>query len=172
MIKKASNNEVKIEKLNLIPIMDAVFIFIFFLLFSAQFIKIYDIESDAPVVSEVPPSQVEEKPPLNLKVKITPDEYVITKGFNDIIIKKIPNFDNEESLKNLKDYVFNIRKKNPDDNYIIIAPEETIQYDLIAKVMDTVKSLPKGTSTLELEVKGRKVEYSEIFKQVVLEPIE
>ena len=37
-------------KPNLIPIMDAVFIFIFFLLMSAQFIDIYEINSDAPAV--------------------------------------------------------------------------------------------------------------------------
>jgi biopolymer transport protein ExbD len=31
------------EKLNLVPIMDSVFIFIFFLLMSASFLKIYEI---------------------------------------------------------------------------------------------------------------------------------
>ena len=40
----------KPEKPNLIPIMDAVFIFIFFLLMSAQFIDLFEIGSSVPMV--------------------------------------------------------------------------------------------------------------------------
>jgi hypothetical protein len=35
----------KPEKLNLVPILDSVFIFIFFLLMSAQFVDVYEIGS-------------------------------------------------------------------------------------------------------------------------------
>ena len=44
-----------VKRLNLIPILDAVFIFIFFLLMSANFIKIYEVQSDVPIVSTTPP---------------------------------------------------------------------------------------------------------------------
>ena len=45
----------QMAKPNLIPILDAVFIFIFFLLMSANFIKIFEISSDVPIVSTVEP---------------------------------------------------------------------------------------------------------------------
>ena len=48
--KKKKDKKVKP---NLIPILDAVFIFIFFLLISAQFIDVYEINSDAPAVVTV-----------------------------------------------------------------------------------------------------------------------
>ena len=69
MFKKIRRED-KLEKLNLVPIMDAVFIFIFFLLFSAQFIKLFEIETEAPIVNEVPSNKPLEKEPLNLKLKV------------------------------------------------------------------------------------------------------
>ena len=58
----------KPPKLNLIPILDAIFIFIFFLLMSAQFIDIYEIGSDAPITSTSSPEN--KKPPLNLTLEL------------------------------------------------------------------------------------------------------
>ena len=43
------------EKLNLVPIMDSVFIFIFFLLMSAQFIHVMEIGSPVPILSAAEP---------------------------------------------------------------------------------------------------------------------
>ena len=54
----------KVERLNLIPILDAVFIFIFFLLMSAQFLEIYQVGSDLPIATDAPPPK--DKDPLNL----------------------------------------------------------------------------------------------------------
>lgn len=173
MLKKAGTTEVKIEKLNLIPIMDAVFIFIFFLLFSAQFIKIYEIESDAPMVSEAPPKEKkDDKKPLNLKVKISSSEIILTKGFNDIILKSFGILDEGEEYTELKEFVLNIRKENPDDNYIIIAPEPNVKYDGIVTIIDAVKNLPESMKTLELTVKGQPKKFRTIFEQIVLEPID
>ncbi len=41
--------------LNLVPIMDAVFIFIFFLIMSSSFVKMFEIQSDVPIISDAPP---------------------------------------------------------------------------------------------------------------------
>ena len=41
------------DGINLTPILDAVFIFIFFLILSAQFIKTFEINSDIPLVSDI-----------------------------------------------------------------------------------------------------------------------
>ena len=42
----------KPEKLNLVPILDSVFIFIFFLLMSAQFVDVFEIGSSLPMTKE------------------------------------------------------------------------------------------------------------------------
>ena len=57
----------KKQGLNLIPILDAIFILIFFLLMSAQFVKIYEIGSDVPIVSDQEPPKDKKKPPPKQK---------------------------------------------------------------------------------------------------------
>ena len=69
----------KNEKLNLIPILDSVFIFIFFLLMSAQFLDLYEIGSDVPIVKSLPSSSSDDKA-LNLTLEIFQDSVIIKKG--------------------------------------------------------------------------------------------
>ena len=54
---------------NIIPILDAVFIFIFFLLMSAQFIKYFTIHSDTPSVKMINSSEKESKDSLKLGLR-------------------------------------------------------------------------------------------------------
>ena len=49
------------NKLNLKPILDAVFIFIFFLLMSAQFLDLHEIGSDVPIVQSLPSKAKKDK---------------------------------------------------------------------------------------------------------------
>ena len=67
------------EGLNLIPILDAVFIFIFFLLMSAEFLNLREIGSDVPIVQSLP-SKSDKKDALNLTLEITPQYVIIKKG--------------------------------------------------------------------------------------------
>ena len=67
------------EKLNLVPIMDSIFIFIFFLLMSASFLKIYEIGSPIPIVSDSEPPK-DEKDPLALTMVIETNEITLSRG--------------------------------------------------------------------------------------------
>lgn len=160
----------KHEKLNLIPIMDAIFIFIFFLLFSAQFIKIFEIESDAPMVSEVPEENKKKKDPLNLTVKVLNNSIEIRTGLDQNVhatfYKTSRNYE-----KRMKKSLIDLRRQYPDDNYAIIAPLPVIKYDEIVKVIDIVQSLPKGTF-LKLNTEKGTQSFKRIFSQIVLEPLE
>ena len=78
----------KIPKLNLIPILDAVFIFIFFLLMSAQFVDIYEIGTDAPAVAEIE-EEKDKTPPLNLTLVITHNRLTLKKGLHPIVVGTI-----------------------------------------------------------------------------------
>lgn len=167
---RREREEHKLERLNLVPIMDAVFIFIFFLLFSAQFIKIFEIETEAPVVSEVPENQKMDKDPLNLIVKVYQRKIEVLKGIDQDVVKTFFK-DNKSYLEKIKGLVLDLRLKHPKDDYVIISPEPTIKYDEIVGVIDAVQSLPKG-KVYKIRKKGQDIRLRKIFTQVVLEPID
>ena len=157
------------EKLNLIPIMDAIFIFIFFLLFSAQFIKIYEIESDAPMVSEVPEDQKKKEDPLNLTVKVLNDTVELRIGAEQNV-HAVFHKTSKAYAKKMKQTVIKLRQKHPNENYVIIAPLPVIKYNEIVEIIDIIQSLPKGTS-LKLKTKEGPRTFRKIFSQIVLEPL-
>ncbi len=169
MFKKIRRED-KLEKLNLVPIMDAVFIFIFFLLFSAQFIKLFEIETEAPIVNEVPSNKPLEKEPLNLKLKVYERKLELVKGLDEVVIDTF--FKSEGSYKEkLKERSLQIRQEFPDDDQIIISPLPNIQYEEIVKLIDTIQVIPKDTM-IKVETKKGSRTLSKIFKQIVLEPLD
>ena len=159
-----------LERLNLVPIMDAVFIFIFFLLFSAQFIKIYEIETNAPIVSEVPSNEELEKDPLNLVVKIYERKIELLKGVDQKVFETYFTKD-ENYIESLKDKLVEIRKSHPDDDYVILSPISVIPYREIIKLIDIVQKVPKGEKIVLETKKGRKL-LTKLFSQLVLEPLD
>ena len=86
MLKRKKLN--KMPKLNLIPILDAIFIFIFFLLMSAQFLDIYEIGSDAPITTTLTQPKPD-KEPLNLTLEISNQDVVVKTGVDGNVYKKI-----------------------------------------------------------------------------------
>ena len=170
MIRK-KNTLPEVEKLNLVPIMDAVFIFIFFLLFSAQFIKMYEIETDAPLISEVPQEQKLEKDPLNLTVKVLKNIIELRTGVDQNVHATF--FKSSKGyLKKLKDTVVKLRVKHPSEAYVIIAPIAQISYDEIVQLIDSVQKLPDNKKTMIITKGGKVQKINKIFKQIVLEPLD
>ena len=159
------------NKLNLIPIMDAVFIFIFFLLLSAQFIKMFEIETDAPLVSKVPVENKQNREPLNLRIKVLENSVEVYTGTDGTLYKKFKNI-TVDDRKIIKSELLELRRKHPEDDYVIIAPLASIEYSKVVILIDTIQILPEGLDSLEIEVKGKKVEKRKIFTQVVLEPLD
>lgn len=169
MLKKTPKLDTGHKKLNLIPILDAVFIFIFFLLFSTQFVKIYVIESDVPIVSEIPSDEVVEDEPLNLTVKISNDEIVLTKGI-DNNVHKVFSKGTGFTLNDVKNEVLNLKKGHPKEKFVIIAPELSVKYDYVINVIDAVKNLPEGMKVLRIMDGEKELTFAKIFNQVVLAP--
>lgn len=125
------------EKLNLIPIMDAVFIFIFFLLMSSQFIKIYEIGTEAPKTSIVK-EETKEKP-LNLILEIKKDLLIVKKGIPEEIVRKIERTGitfNEADLVGTLAYY---REKFPKEKRIILRPEQSVPYEDIITIIDKIR---------------------------------
>jgi biopolymer transport protein ExbD len=135
------------EKLNLIPIMDSVFIFIFFLLMSSQFIKIMEIGSDVPIVSEAEPPK--NKNPLALVLKVMPEEIILTKGLNASLVGKYPRLETGDyDLEKLHSNLLELKKTDLNEESIVIEPHQQIGYEDLIKVMDAVRIIEKTDEAL------------------------
>ena len=169
MFKRTRQVE-KLERLNIVQIMDAVFIFIFFLLFSAQFIKLFEIETEAPVVSEVPEYVELEKDPLNLILKVYSNKIELLKGIDRIIDKTFYKKD-VNYLILLKQELLKLRLSHPDDDYVIISPQPQIKYNEIIKIIDAAQTLP-DKKIYKVKTKDKEKVLKKIFSQLVLEPMD
>lgn len=156
-------------KLNLVPIMDAVFIFLFFLLLSAQFVKIFEIETEAPLIREVPSSETMSKEPLNLRLRISGSKIEALTGL-DAQVSASFNRSSPKHLAKLKAHLLKLRKSHPDDDYIIVSPDPKIEYSDIVKIIDAAQKVPAGTK-LNIKAKEGAKQINKIFSQVVLEPL-
>jgi biopolymer transport protein ExbD len=166
--------QAKQERLNLVPVMDAVFIFIFFLLFSAKFIKIFEIETQSPVTREISSEKQNGLDPLNLKVWIDNKSIVITKGINDIkIYSQDISIDlgiENESKIHIKNILLNLRKEYPKDDYAIVIPKGDVSYETIIQIIEIIQELPHDHNG-RIELNEGFVKLNKIFSQVVLEPL-
>lgn len=170
MIKLRSREQQKLERLNLVPIMDAVFIFIFFLLFSAQFIELVLLEAEAPVVSNISKAKELDEEPLNLNVKIFEDKLEVYTGLVPTLQYKI-FLNDKDSLTKFKNRLIEIRKNNPKDDELIISPLSTTNYDQVIKVIEASQVVPKGLK-LETFIDGKRKNLRKIYSKIVLEPLE
>ena len=131
------------EKLNLVPIMDSIFIFIFFLLMSATFLKIYEVGSDVPIVSEAEPPK-QDKEPLALTLKIDVNEMTLSSGVPSKTIQTFPKqADGMYDIGQLHTVLIDLKKRNLDEETIILEPASELTYEDIVKIMDAVRKLDK-----------------------------
>jgi biopolymer transport protein ExbD len=147
------------EKLNLIPILDSVFIFIFFLLMSAQFIQIHEIGSDAPAVKTTD-SIKDDKPPLNLTLVISKNQLVVKTGVPETIHREIASIDGDYNHKELKNVLLELKKKHEQEKSIIFRPDATVNYKALVNLMDSVR-----------EYKEPSQASVQLFNQIIFETI-
>lgn len=130
------------QKLNLIPILDAVFIFIFFLLMSANFIKIYEVSSDIPIVSDAEPPK--NRKPLALTARIKQDKIDLYVGVPSRLVNSVlKTADGEYNYELLHRYLIEVKKKHQNERGIILEPQIDIEYESLVKIMDAVRLLRK-----------------------------
>lgn len=161
--KKQTNS-----RLNLIPILDSVFIFIFFLLMSASFLKIYEIQSDVPILSSAEPPKTK-KIPLALTVKVNPSTVDVFTGVPSRLNKsfsKLPS--GEYDLESLHNYLISIKRNNLDEKTVILEPLTDINYEELTKIMDSLRMLRKTDPGLFTKDKdGLDVKIEELFNNII-----
>ncbi|MCY4643434.1 MAG: biopolymer transporter ExbD [Bacteriovoracales bacterium] len=159
-------------RLNLIPIMDAIFIFIFFLLMSAQFIKFNEIASEAPNIKYLEEEQQGEDEPLNLTLDLLEDRIVVKIKASGQVQKVLPLLEgkNEYDLKGLLREIKSLKENHIDETFVILNPHKSIPYKKIVTVIDTVRKLPHEEPDLRGKNKnGEIVETRKLFDQVIFE---
>lgn len=136
------------EKLNLVPIMDSVFIFIFFLLMSASFLKIYEIGSPIPIISDKEPLK-KDKDPLALAMTLETNEIILMKGVPQREIQRFKRLpDGTFDYEAIHSTLIEIKKQNVSEDSIIFEPIGELTYEEIVKVMDAVRMLKKTDDTI------------------------
>lgn len=172
-IKRRPKKKKEACKPNVIPILDAVFIFIFFLLMSAQFLEIYEIGSDAPAVKTVSEDRPKDKkPPLNLTLEVAKSSIVIKTGLDGNIYKTIGLKEGEYDLDQLARELVTLKKGHVSETSVIIKPDSKVEYKKIVYIMDTCRELPKETpSIVAKNDKGVTVETRTLFEQIIFETI-
>ena len=155
------------KRLNLIPILDAIFIFIFFLLMTANFLKIYEVQSDVPIVSSAPPPKNLKPLALTLKVRATGIE--VFKGVPQRMIKRIgKNADGEYDIEKLHTYAIELKNRYKKERSIILEPIVDIDYEQIVKIMDAVRMYRNSDEKIWVEDEnGNSTPMKYLFDKIV-----
>jgi len=124
----------KPEKINLVPILDSVFIFIFFLLMSAQFIDVFEIGSSLPMMKESKEDK-KEKDPLNLTLEITKTQIIVKTGLKN---QRSRTFASEQKVE-IKQYLTELKKRHPDENTMILKADPKVPFQQLVSVIDSTQ---------------------------------
>jgi biopolymer transport protein ExbD len=156
------------EKLNLTPIMDAVFIIIFFLLSSVNFVKIMEIGSDVPIISDSEPLP-EDKNPLALQVIVRENEIELQRGINP---QQVATFqrtgEGQYDLAGLHEKLVQLKREKSTEESIIITPDWDIAYEELVKIMDSVRLLEKTDEAIfKKDKEGMDVKVETLFSKIL-----
>ena len=128
---------------NLIPVMDVTFLFIFFLLMSAQFLEVSQIVSDAPTIKTTQ-EQSDEKP-LNLTLIIEKDTLTVLKGLEGTTVKRLARNKEFSELSDLHATLIDIKTGAPNERSIIVRPSAEIPYEDVIRILDSVREVKPKT---------------------------
>lgn len=155
----------QIQKINLTPIMDTIFIFIFFLLMSSQFININQIGTDAPIISEINPEK-DPKKPLNLTLVVSENQVIVKTGLEE----KIEGNYTFEQFDELNEKLLELKQNNPSEKTAILRPDTRVKYQDIVKVIDIAKEIQKeNVLVTSVSSNGIETKSNKLFDQIVFE---
>lgn len=128
----------KKEPLNIVPMLDAVFIFIFFLLTTIQFVDMRSIKTSLPMVQTVEQEKLK-KEPLNLTLKVKANSIDILIGLNGRLHQRIEKSNGFYKFDDLYRAVYELKKKNPKEDSVVLKPDLKVKYREIISIIDNVK---------------------------------
>jgi len=151
----------QMQRLNVVPILDAVFIFIFYLVLSAKFIKFSEINAKKPVIEEVSSGTAQDSlKSKNFRVKLYLDKIVVTEGLKQKVLT-LQDW-SDASLDTLKTYLVKLKKDNPKESAVIIQPHKKLEYSKIVTIIDLVQQYVDSKAT----------ETGKLFRSIAFENLE
>jgi biopolymer transport protein ExbD len=170
MIKTPSSRKRKKaeEKLNLVPIMDSIFIFIFFLLMSSTFLKIYEINSDVPIISDAEPPK-DQKDPLALSMKIDTNEITVSKGVPSRPFQTFKRgADGLFNYEEIHTFLLQLKKQHSEENTIIFEPIGELTYEELVRIMDEVRMIKRTDEAIfKMGKDGVEEKVQELFNKII-----
>jgi len=128
--------------INIVPLLDAIFVFLFFLMFSTAFVHFYEVPSVAPIASDSEPPP--DAKPLALTLRILEDGIEVYTGIPASLQKKIGVLKPETyNLEELHQYLLQIKKDHAGEKTIILNPEVDLTYAKLVEIIDSVRILKK-----------------------------
>jgi biopolymer transport protein ExbD len=123
------------QKVNVIPILDAVFIFVFFLLLSAQFLDLYQLNVSKPIFKDSEASDASAGADnKNFKLIIYREKIILTEGVNE---KEIASSSwSKDSLDTFQNKLYSLKINNLKTDVMIIKPAKDLQYKKVVQAID------------------------------------
>ena len=137
---------------------------------SANFIKIFEIQSDVPIVSDATPPK--NKRPLALTLKVYGAHISVYSGIPAKLIRKIPKVGGEHNYEKLHSLLVGIKDKNQRERDLIIEPIDNVNYEILVKVMDAARSLRRTDKAYFKTIKDKEgnsyqERHYELFDKIV-----
>ena len=174
MYKKPSKRKKKVipGKPNLTPLLDAIFIFIFFLLFSSDLKQIFEIPIDVPIISESDNKESEDEP-LGLTLQLKKSSLTLLSGSPLKKIKDIKNKEgNEYDLEELHKTLISIKKENKKEKTIIIDPLFNLEYENLIKILDNIRYFRNTDESIYINDKENgEIKIKELFNKIIFEKV-
>lgn len=127
-------------RLNLIPILDAIFIFIFFLLMSAEFVQLVEISINKSSIG----NSLNKKGDFRLSLYLGERDIVIeTEKNGKKERKKIEGLVGKTKFEEVYKKIIKIKRKNIKERKVTIIPSRKVKYEEIIRVMEVVRTIKK-----------------------------
>ncbi len=134
---------------------------------STNFVKIYEIGSNVPILSSDSPPK--DKVPFNLTLKVYKDNVTLFKGLPE---KKLKSFSRLPSgkfdIESLHSYLIDLKKNHPNENTIVLEPLFDVNYEEIVLIMDSVRNLRKTDPSIYVkDRKGIETKIIVLFNDII-----
>ncbi len=136
-----------VAKPQLVPVMDAMFIMIFFILSTAEFLKIAEIGSDLPVM-KLSTEENPKKKKMILRMLLSTEKLTLVNEADQTQLFSNPWDENVYQL--LNDKVRSIKNDYPDEERVVVVPDLSIKYDILVKALDAVRQSEQSGINIKL----------------------
>jgi hypothetical protein len=111
---------------------------------SASFLKIYEIGSPIPIISDQQKPEEEDKKPFALTMVLDTNEITVSSGIPSTPIQKFARAEGEGGEFNYEEihtFMVNLKKEHVTEETLIFEPVGDLTYEELVKVMDAVRML-------------------------------